>query len=513
MLLLGGMTLALILIFVGLCTSTPTDQMEWNEGPNIKFIYDGAPDALVWEICDINILSERTVVLTTGMYSALRLNDSWTFSIFFPWYELKTLSDTRGCITVSQDPTKLSEGPATAQVYICDEAHNCNFGFDSQEIMVVIRQNPFKVHFFESATNFGSVDRIMNNGSCLLEYQWPVLEDEQRLPRTSFCDVVAWREKPPAARKRRICHKEGTTVDTLIIYAFSQSDEGWREDNFLFWLAKGLVLHDRYHFVVIVSGDLDDAWRQILDRIAAASPAFEWHSRRNYGRDACAWHAVLRGWICIRRALDTFARFVILNASCRGPFLPTYYRQPWPEAFLSLLTRGVVLAGPSVFCACARPEPSPGFPCIATPQLHVQSYLLAFSGAALGEVAELLRAICAPTGEGGEGGLHAWSFEMDLTRRVVAAGGGVAALQYLWTGADLRDAAAAAQLCAFAVTPGGTGDTLHTNAYAGGDVHPLETVFFKTNRGVAEEALRRLTRAALAAPPRAVPRHVLCGPG
>ena len=421
---------------------------------------------------------------------------------------------------MSKDPANIVEGLASVQLYICTVAKNCNLGLVSEDQLVKIRQGPFQVQFLgmnlETSSSSSKVhestvedSRSTQDRSFTNEHQWPILEHHYRPNGTSFCAAQPWRRNQPASLGPA---SDGTPVDTLILYAFSQS-EGWREDNLFFWLAKGLVLRSRYHFVVVVSGEIDDSWARLLDRLAAAAPAFEWHRRPDRGRDACAWHAVLRGWIRLRRALAGFARYVILNASCRGPFLPAYYPHPWPEAFLSLLKGGVVLAGPSVFCACARPEPRPGHPCIATPQLHVQSYLLAFARAALPEVLTLLRAICAPTGgPAGEGGLHAWSFEMELTRRVAAAGGGVAALQYVWAGVDLRDAAEAAQVCADSVRPGDTGDPLHPAAYGGGDAHPLELVFFKTNRGVAEAALRRLTRDALATHPWAVPRHVLCGP-
>ncbi len=54
-------------------------------------------------------------------------------------------------------------------------------------------------------------------------------------------------------------------------------------------------------------------------------------------------------------------------------------------------------------------------------------------------------------------------------------------------------------------------DPMIPGAYGWADAHPLELVFFKTNRGVAEEALAVHTRAALANAPWAVPAALLCG--
>ena len=485
--------------------------------PFITFIYEGAPDALVYQICNAIVIQELDQLPSRwlkGIYTSIRLNDSWTNGNLLSWNHILEASNEDGCLSFSQDPTGISEGLATVQVFICDEKKNCTAGLSSHEVVVKISQDPFEVYFVDADSEYPGIRYKELEGEMnfdLISNRRKLLETENFLSKSSFCNLTPSFESNISTPETDSTNM--SAVDTLIIYAFSHSD-GWREDNLFFWLAKGLLLRGRYHFVVIVSGAIDESWRLLLDRLSAAEPAFEWHQRPDYGRDVCAWHAVLRGWVLLRLRLAAFARFVLLNASCRGPFLPPYYPHPWPEAFLSLLTGSTVLAGASIFCACARPEPRPGHLCIATPQLHVQSYLIAFGRPAFPEVLALQAAICAQTGgPTGEGGLHAWSFEMELTRRVLANGDGVAVTQYLWAGVDLRDTAAAARICADSVTPGGTGDPMHPGAYAGGDAHPLELVFFKTNRGVAEAELRRLTRAALAAAPWAVPRRALCGAG
>ena len=214
------------------------------------------------------------------------------------------------------------------------------------------------------------------------------------------------------------------------LYAFSHAD-GWREDNLLFWLIRGLVPNSRYHFVLIVNGHVDDAWRRLLDRIAASLACFEWHQRPDAGRDVCAWHGVLSGSIRLLRPLASFLRFVLANASCRGPFIPAYYRRPWPEVFLSALNRDVALSGVTFHCDCQRSVPGS---CVSGPFQHIQSYLLAFHAHLLPLVLELQAQVC----EGGER-KSAWWFELELTRGVLATGGGLAVTQAVWAGVDFRD--------------------------------------------------------------------------
>jgi hypothetical protein len=293
-------------------------------------------------------------------------------------------------------------------------------------------------------------------------------------------------------------------ADTLIVYAFSGSD-GWREDNLLFWLARGLVSNSRYHFVVIVNGHIDDAWRRLLDRVAASLANFEWHQRPDAGRDVCAWRSVLSGSTRLLRPLVSFVRFVLINASCRGPFLPSYFRRPWPEVFLSALNHAVALSGVTFHCDCQKPAQTKE--CRSGPDLHIQSYLLAFGARTLPTVLELQAQACEGSDSKG-----AWWFEKALTRTVLADGSNVAVTQGVWARVDFRDAALVRYVCAVEANPSGTdGDPMNQGQNAGMDMHPAEAVFFKTNSGVSASTLRRYTRNALINLPWAVSKDILCG--
>lgn len=58
----------------------------------------------------------------------------------------------------------------------------------------------------------------------------------------------------------------------------------------------------------------------------------------------------------------------------------------------------------------------------------------------------------------------------------------MAVTQYLFRDVDMRDTAELRKLCQDSLTGQASSDMLFPSAYAGIDVHPLELIFFKTNR-------------------------------
>jgi hypothetical protein len=277
------------------------------------------------------------------------------------------------------------------------------------------------------------------------------------LTRTNFCDLLqhplilknAHASALPRSRgagQAAAAPVEASPPDTLILYSFSHSD-GWREENLLFWIVRGLLpAPTRYHFVLVFNGDVDPSWRAMLDRVAARmAGSFEWLARPDRGRDVCAWHSVLAGELPVRPGLAGFRRFVLLNGSARGPFLPAFFAGPWPEVFLAPLDGGDVdLAGVTVSCNCRAVQPAcppdcdPAaayVACDSLSGLHVQSYLLAFARPALAAALRLQAAVCAgvraddpPDAQADRVG----AFEREFTQAVLVDGGNLAVTQHLW---------------------------------------------------------------------------------
>ena len=188
-------------------------------------------------------------------------------------------------------------------------------------------------------------------------------------------------------------------VDTLIVYAFAVTEGGsgvW-EDNLDFFLAQGLVADGRYRFVLVCNGEVDEAWRGKLDRIQAWLPNFQWFERKDEGRDVGAWRAVLNGEVGLEVDVERVKRFILMNSSIRGPFVPEYYREAWPEAVLGLLHSrscpDCQLAGLLVDCNC---ELTQGESCsqskvwLESPRAALDESMLAFGNDLLPLVASLL---------------------------------------------------------------------------------------------------------------------------
>jgi hypothetical protein len=493
--------------------------------PVLSFEKAAAPDALVYSVCDF---MDVKVVLpagswSEGIYTSLRFNDSLLSENFMSWELILSLT-MNSCFGISVNPSRLDQGRGIVQALLCDGEKNCSYDIVSPAVEISIYQNPFAVIYHDDSifdTIFRPVQNepakgpvksllrlidVMINASSKCELATPSAKNQtNKHPLcTRLGDFVPKRPNETTSTRHQI---ETEPVDTLILYAFAHSD-GWREDNLLFWLIRGLVPDSRYHFVLIVNGHIEDSWRRLLDRLAASLACFEWHQRTDSGRDVCAWHSVLSGSIRLLRPLASFVRFVLANASCRGPFLPAYYRRPWPEVFLSALNHDVGLSGVTFHCDCqnaivnGRREGA----CAIGLYAHVQSYLLAFGADLLPLVLDLQLQVCE-----GDGRKSAWWFELELTRRVLAGGKGLAVRQAVWAGVDFRDAAGVRRICATeAVPPGPDGNPVMAGQNAGVDLYPAEAVFFKTNTDAALSALRSYTRSAVMHLPWAAPFDSLC---
>jgi hypothetical protein len=210
--------------------------------------------------------------------------------------------------------------------------------------------------------------------------------------------------------------------------------------------------------------------------------------RENQGFDMCGSKLALeRGWA---PRPGTYTRVILMNASVRGPFMPSYASavETWVDAFLSRLggADGVRLVGTTINCLSSRRDAASG----AFSSLHVQSMVLALDRAAVHALHPMLRCY--------EDMLEAIAHgEVGSTQAVLAAGYAVAALQSNWRGFAVRSGNLAstevARRCA-AVSEDTGGDPAVPGAYMEGELHPYEIVFIKTNRHLDAEVLDRFTR-------------------
>ncbi|KAF8862969.1 hypothetical protein BDZ45DRAFT_584510 [Acephala macrosclerotiorum] len=141
---------------------------------------------------------------------------------------------------------------------------------------------------------------------------------------------------------------------TLITYVYSESPEAL--ENLLFFLDHGL--HAKADFIFIVNGETKHT-----EKIPKRSN-IKIVERNNSCYDLGAHAEVLTKddlWL-------RYKRFILMNASVRGPFMPHWAEACWSEKLLNKVTDDVKLVGVSINC---------------WPTLHVQSMLWATDSAGM----------------------------------------------------------------------------------------------------------------------------------
>jgi hypothetical protein len=125
----------------------------------------------------------------------------------------------------------------------------------------------------------------------------------------------------------------------LILYAYSESDFG--RINLAFFVNHGL--HDSADFIFILNGETNvDA--KVLP---VSRPNVRIIKRENTCFDLGAHAEVLTQVQDDGRMLkDRYKRFILMNASIRGPFVPHWSKDCWSSAYLSRLNEKVKVCLP-----------------------------------------------------------------------------------------------------------------------------------------------------------------------
>ncbi len=125
----------------------------------------------------------------------------------------------------------------------------------------------------------------------------------------------------------------------LITYAYSETPNA--RENLLYFLEQGL--HGAADFIFILNGETDAA--ALIPRRTNVAVV----ERPNTCYDLGAHGEVLRNNDLWRR----YGRFILLNASIRGPFVPYWSQSCWSDAYLGRVTDKV-----KVSQECRPPPPS-----------------------------------------------------------------------------------------------------------------------------------------------------------
>ncbi|KAI9744175.1 MAG: hypothetical protein M1818_002327 [Claussenomyces sp. TS43310] len=176
---------------------------------------------------------------------------------------------------------------------------------------------------------------------------------------------------------------------------------------------------------------------------------------------------------------EGYTRFILMNASIRGPFMPHWSMLCWSEAFWAKLSKTVKMVGTSYNCHSGKG--------------HVQSMMWALDRTGLELVLQPdpigisycpKEMIDAVYGEiRATPAIRDAGYEVDVMTEIYHSKDG---LDLDGDGLGDHDSKAYYADCK-------DGDYLYDKAYHGFNIHPYETIFMKTKRGIDEEQLNHLT--------------------
>ncbi|KAK2008091.1 hypothetical protein LZ32DRAFT_694938 [Colletotrichum eremochloae] len=235
----------------------------------------------------------------------------------------------------------------------------------------------------------------------------------------------------------------------LVLYAFAESDAG--RENLKFFVNQGL--HDAADFIFIFNGETN------VGAIIPEKKNIRVINRPNTCFDLGAYGEVLRKDDLYKK----YKRFITLNASIRGPFLPHWARSCWSDLYLGRLSEKVKLVGMTANC---------------WPRFHVQSMIWATDEDGFGTENDAV----------GMGGCHdGWN------QAVHAEVGAISA--FLKQGYKVDMMMAAFQKSKNYIEECDTsqsGNLLWNGKYFGTYVHPYEIVFIKANRAIDPTLIEHL---------------------
>lgn len=243
----------------------------------------------------------------------------------------------------------------------------------------------------------------------------------------------------------------------LIIYAYHETPDALR--NLAFFCRHAITPYrDRQH-VIVINGACS---------IESQIPKFENVTvlrRENKGFDFGAWAHALRD-----SRTDQFDYFFFINSSVTGPFLPAYQdASRWPDPFIELINDRVKLGGITINVYGGNPI--------------VQSMFLVTDKVGLG----LLSKNGIFTGN-----------DNDATKEAVILGREIPSSKII-LGAGFHVDCLAATHSKRALAPlkrDKSGDIFYPGAYRGHTLEPIDTCFFKTNRGCSPAPLQRSMQLA-----------------
>ncbi|KAG9662777.1 hypothetical protein KCU64_g1736, partial [Aureobasidium melanogenum] len=133
-------------------------------------------------------------------------------------------------------------------------------------------------------------------------------------------------------------HPNESGVADLVLYTYHETDEAFKNLDFFLKHA----LHDKADFIFIMNGEYTIS----IPDLPNVNKVID---RPNTCYDLGAYGAVLRADDSL--LATKYSRFILMNASLRGPFFPVWANNCWSDAYLSKLSDRVKLVGMTYNCA------------------------------------------------------------------------------------------------------------------------------------------------------------------
>ncbi|TVY58015.1 hypothetical protein LSUE1_G010034 [Lachnellula suecica] len=263
----------------------------------------------------------------------------------------------------------------------------------------------------------------------------------------------------------------------LILYAYYETENARK--NLEYFLAHGL--HAAADFIFILNGD------NHAEDIIPTEPNIRFIHRENNCYDIGAFAEVLTKNDLYKK----YSKFITLNASIRGPFLPHWTQGCWSDMFLGKVTEEVKLVG--ITMNCEAPVPHIQSMIWATDRIGMETLLFPTE-----KQIETLKKILPRLKEGERvpeiknPGINScpneyWdavAVEVYATPLIKAAGYKVDAMMTAYQASDKYE-----EEC----MRNDYQDVLYAGKYFGMDIHPYDTIFTKANRDGNVVALEKFT--------------------
>ncbi|KUJ20010.1 uncharacterized protein LY89DRAFT_695594 [Mollisia scopiformis] len=298
----------------------------------------------------------------------------------------------------------------------------------------------------------------------------------------SAADVIIAPTEPAAEESKPVSERP------LILYAYADSEEGTSLVNLKFFIEHGL--HDAADFIFILNGETT------AGSLIPQEDNIRVVQRPNDCYDLGAYAEVLT----TNDLYKGYKRFIMMNASLRGPFMPYWSNACWSDMYLSKITDEVKLVGMTANCwptfhiqSMIWATDLTGLETLLFPPQSALDYISTHpillpppknkEAAAKTPSPETSRVHQAP---GINACFHTWdsavAAEISSTSLIRAEGYKVDAMMAAYHGMRSYEEG---------VSCAENRDVLFDGEYFGTNVHPFETGFLKSNRDVDPLGLER----------------------